>query len=158
MFTAMLKPKSLKTLLLTAMLALTADLTFAQTEQPASVPRSAPVVTAAASAERVRITASSNIIAIRLTIVNVDGQQLFDSGIHDGNVLDWRLPDGAAQTLAGTHLCVVTVRSLSGRTSRKLSTVAVESGQVTLRPIEAAQLTPAQTATLNTAQTDAAQS
>src|SRR5262245_17673573 len=67
------------------------------------------VVTAAAVGSRVRFTAASSVVQIRLEVYNSAGRKLFDNEIRGGNVLDWHLQDGQAESLADdSYLCVVT--------------------------------------------------
>ncbi len=95
----------------------------AQERAPES--RSAPIVTATISAERVRFTAASNIIAMRLEVYKVDGQRFFDSGFKSGTLLDWTILDEQGERYpAGEYLCVVAIKSLSGRVSQKLGTLS----------------------------------
>jgi len=126
-----------------------------QQENSALSLRSSPVVTAASSGDAVRFSAPGNITGMRVEIYAATGEEVFDSGKQEGNVLDWRWPDAKAPALsAGSFLCVVTVQSLSGKTSRKLASVSVDNQQVTLQPVEAAQLNPAQTQALGSTETD----
>src|SRR5712691_12987935 len=88
----------------------------AQESSGQNMQRSAPIVTATASAKRVRFTAPSNTTAMRLEIYAADGQRTFDTGLHPGNVLDWTFQENTGQPLAdGSYFCVVTVKSLSGK-------------------------------------------
>ena len=76
----------------------------AQGEQPGSVGQQASqtntTVTGAASAERVRFTAPSNVVRMQLQVVSESGQILFEVS-SKGNVLDWSLQDGSGQRLQG---------------------------------------------------------
>src|SRR5881396_3543798 len=95
---------------------------LAQGDQPGNVSQRASqtntTVTGAASAERVRFTAPSNVVRMQLQVVSESGQILFEVS-SKGNVLDWSLQDGGGQRLQGSYLTVVTVKSISGRMSEK---------------------------------------
>jgi hypothetical protein len=118
-------------------------------------PLSSPTVTAASSGEAVRFSASGNITRIRLEVFSVVGERVFDSGNRDGNVFDWRWQDEKASAFsAESYLCVVTVESLSGKTSRKLANVSFAAKQATLKPIEVTQLNPVQAQALGVTETD----
>src|SRR5687768_11780248 len=66
-----------------------------------------PLVTATASAKRVRFVSPGTVVQLRLEIYNEAGQKLFDTELHSGNVLDWNLKDGAGERLAtGSYACV----------------------------------------------------
>ena len=119
----------------------------AQGEQPGSVPQKPsqtnPTVTAAATAERVRFTAPSNVVRMQLQIISESGQVLFDVS-SKGNVLDWSLQDSSGQRLQGSYLTMVTVKSLSGRLSERVGSVSIGEKQVELQRAEATQLNAAQ--------------
>src|SRR6266550_4996708 len=73
----------------------------------------APVITVAASAERVRFTAPNSVMQMHLQVYDNAGQLVFDVSTK-GNVLDWTLQDsGGARLNSGAYLSVVTVKSLS---------------------------------------------
>ena len=105
--------------------------------------RPTPIVTAAATAERVRFTAPSNVVRMQLQVISESGQILFDVS-SKGNVLDWSLQDSSGQRLQGSYLTVVTVKTLSGRLSQRIGTVSVEEKQVELKAVEATGLMAAQ--------------
>src|SRR5262245_55680488 len=68
-------------------------------------------VTSSALGNRVRFTAASSVVQIRLEVYNSVGRKLFDNEVRGGNVLDWHLQDGQAEPLADEgYLCVVTVK------------------------------------------------
>lgn len=120
-----------------------------QQDKPVSDQRIVPIVTAAASVDGVRFTATNTYVQIRLQIFSEAGTKLFDSTYRAGNVLDWKLQDQAGQPVAaGSYLCVVTVKSLSGKESQKLGTVSLAEKSVSLQPAETTQLTAAQTLAL----------
>src|SRR5690242_7916255 len=82
-------------------------------------PTTAPVITGTASAERLRFTAPSTIVQMQLQIYAESGQTMFDV-TSQGNVLDWTLQEGGGERLIpGSYLCVVTVKSLSGKLSQR---------------------------------------
>jgi hypothetical protein len=94
-------------------------------DSPQQIQTSSPTVTASSSGEAVRFSAPGNITHIRLEVFSSAGERVFDSGNHDGNLLDWRWQDEKAPAFsADSYLCVVTVHSLSGKTSRKLANVS----------------------------------
>ena len=126
-----------------------------QQENPAFPSRSNPVVTAASSGGTIRFSAPGNTTAVQVEIYAATGEKVFDTGKQEGNVLDWRWRNEKALVLgADSYLCVVTVQSLSGKSSRKLASVSIDSQQMTLQPVEAAQLNPAQTQALGPTETD----
>jgi len=103
------------------------------------------IITAAASGDRVRITAPSSIAQMHLEVYALSGEKLFDNEIRGGNVFDWLLQDGQAQRLtAGDYVCVVTVKNIAGRITQKIGSVKVAEKDVSVGPAELAQLSPQQ--------------
>src|SRR6266516_2557031 len=136
-------------LLYAALLTLAAGMSVIAVEiKKTGQPASAPVVTAGVSAERVRFTAPSNVVRMQMQVISETGQILFDVN-SKGNVLDWSLQDSSGQRLQGSYVTVVTVKSLSGKVSRKLGTLLVQEKQLAVQPISSAQLTPEQSQALS---------
>ncbi len=105
----------------------------------------APLVTAAATATRVRFISPGSVVQLRLEVYNETGQKLFDTELHGGNVLDWPLQDGGGQRLpAGSYACVLTIKSLSGHLSQRVGTVTVNDKSAAVETVGAAQLSTAQ--------------
>ena len=125
---------------------LVVSIVCAQEQNAATGSRSTPTVTAAATADRVRFTAPSTAVQIRLEVYGANGEKLFDNEIRGGNVIDWHLQDGQAERLSdGSYLCVVTSKSLSGRMSQKLGRITIENAAASVQPIDTTQLTAQQT-------------
>src|SRR2546423_8306869 len=94
----------------------------------------APIVTASATSERIRIAAPSAVVQLRLEVYDKAGQKLFDTEQRGGNVLDWHLQNSSGERVTeGSYLWVVTVKSLSGRFSQKLGLASVNAQSITLR-------------------------
>ena len=62
-------------------------------------------ITANATGERVRVTAPSSVVQLRLEVYAGGGEKLFDQEIRGGNILEWHLQDGQAQRLAPVLTC-----------------------------------------------------
>lgn len=104
-----------------------------------------PLVTATATAERVRFVSPGTVVQLRLEVYNETGQKLFDTELRGGNVLDWHLQDGAGQRLpTGSYACVLTTKSLSGRLSQRVGLVTVTDEKTAVDAAGAAQLSVAQ--------------
>src|SRR5882724_4523238 len=124
---------------------LCALLTTAVAQNSTTAQRSALTITAAATADRVRITAPSSVVQLHVEVYATSGEKLFDQEIRGGNVFDWHLQDGQAQRLApGNYVCVVTAKSISGRLTQKIGTVNVAEKSVSVQPAESPQLSAAQ--------------
>ena len=116
-----------------------------------------PTVTAAATVERVRFAAPNAVVQMRLEVYNEAGQKVLDTELRGGSVLDWHLQSGAGERVAeGAYLCVLTVKSLSGRLSQKLGTVTVGSQTAAVQSSAAAQFNPAQAQAVGPVEADAA--
>jgi hypothetical protein len=107
--------------------------------------RSAATITAAAAADRVRFSAPSSVVQMRLEVYNANGEKVFDNEIRGGNVIDWLLQNGQAERLQdGSYLCVITGKSLSGRISQRVGSVTLANAAASLQPLDTAQLTTRQ--------------
>src|SRR5207247_3727909 len=103
-----------------AAILLVVSIVVAQDQAPASG-RSTTTITAAATDDRVRFTAPSTVVQMRLEVYAANGEKMFDNEIRGGNVIDWLLQDGKAERLSdGLYLCVITSKRVLGRMSRKL--------------------------------------
>lgn len=123
---------------------------IAQNDQSNATQRTTPIVTIAATASQVRITAPSSITQVQLAVYSEAGEKVFEA-TQSGNVLDYAVQDRAGvRLIPGNYLCVVKVKSLSGRLSEKLGQLSVQENQVTVQPAETGQLTVAQTQILST--------
>jgi endosialidase-like protein len=108
-----------------------------------------PLVTATATAKRVRFVSPGTVVQLRLEVYNEAGQKLFDTELRGGNVLDWHLQDGAGEQLAGgSYACVLTIKSLSGRLSQRVGVVTVNKKKAAFDAAGAAQLSLAQQQTI----------
>src|SRR5688572_2539058 len=129
----------------------------APVEKPREVVTAAgPLVTATATAKRVRFVSPGTVVQLRLEVYNEAGQKLFDTELRGGNVLDWHLQDGAGQRLAaGSYACVMTIKSLSGSLSQRIGLVRVND-KTAIEAAEGAQLTLAQQQTIGPLESNAA--
>src|SRR6266536_1296617 len=132
------------TLIFALALALPGTLT-AQDNANIIAQKSSVTITAAASADRVRITAPASVVQMHLEVYGVSGEKLFDNEIRGGNVVDWNLQDGQVQRLSsGDYVCVVTVKNIAGRITQKIGSVKVAEKDVRVDQAELAQLSPQQ--------------
>src|SRR5438067_275031 len=146
---------SLLVMLVLIHLALTAVVAQQTFERSQQIQTSSPTVTAATLGELVRVTAPSNITHLRLELFSAAGEKVFDSLLHDGNVLDWHWQDEKAlQFSTDSYLCVVTVQSLSGKISRKLANVSFANQKAVLKPVNLTQLNLVQTQALGSTERD----
>jgi hypothetical protein len=117
----------------------------AQDGKPTELQKSTLTITAVAAGERVRFTAPSSVVQIRLEVYDSSGKKLFDNELRGGNVLDWHLQDGQAEPLADdTYLSVVTVKSLSGKIIQKIGSVTIEKNSASVQQVDPSQMTAQQ--------------
>src|SRR5947209_12965480 len=131
--------------------------TAAQEESGARLASPEPLVTATASAEHLRLVAPNAVVQLRLEVYDEMGRKVFDTEQRGGSVLDWSLQGGDGALLPdGSYVCVVTVKSLSGRLSQKLGQVTVTAQQASISSVAAAQLTAPQLQSVGPVEAEAA--
>ena len=108
---------------------------WAQTvSPPESVAGNGPAVTISVTEGGVRFVGLGSLRQMRLEVFSGDGQTIYNSEFHNGNVRDWSLQDKAGQRVAdGTYLCVITIRDLSGKLVTKQGSVLLQNGQASLQ-------------------------
>ena len=116
-----------------------------------------PLVTVTATAKRVRFVSPGTAVQLRLEVYNETGRKVRDTELQGGNVLDWNLQDGAGQPVpAGSYACVLTIKSLSGRSSQRVGLVNVNDQKTTIEPAGVPQLSLAQQQTIGPVEGNAA--
>ena len=81
----------------------------------------------------IRLSSPGEISNIRLEVYSATGDLAFDSGLRQGNMLDWKLSETTQPIGDGTYLFVVTIRDLQGKYRQRLGNIVVEAGQATLK-------------------------
>jgi hypothetical protein len=109
----------------------------------------AAAVTVSASGDAARFTSPEQALQMRLEIYSASGETIFDSGFHQGNILDWKASDVRQGMADGSYLCVVTVKDLRGRASQRLGALSVQAGQVSFKRAREEELSPAQSQALD---------
>src|SRR5882724_823100 len=103
--------------------------------------KSSLTITAAATGDRVRITAPASVVQMHVEVYAANGEKVFDQEIRGGNVFDWHLQDGQGQRLApGSYLCLITAKSISGKLTQKIGAVTIADSSVSVQPAESPQL------------------
>ena len=116
-----------------------------QDNGPANAQRTGLTVTASASSDRVRFTAPSSVVQIRLEVYNTRGKKVFDNEVRGGNLLDWHFQDGQADRLSDdTYLCAVTVKSLSGKLTQRIASLTIEKASARLQALDVSHITTQQ--------------
>jgi hypothetical protein len=87
-------------------------------------------LTVTAYSDAVRFSAQGSVKELRVEILALSGQKVFDSGPVLGNALDWKLLNSQGQPVAnGVYLYMVTVKDPSGNVTKKLGKLAVLRGK-----------------------------
>jgi hypothetical protein len=87
-------------------------------------------LTVTAYSDAVRFSAQGSVKELRVEILALSGQKVFDSGPVLGNALDWKLLNSQGQPVAnGVYLYTVTVKDPSGNVTKKVGKLAVLRGK-----------------------------
>jgi hypothetical protein len=92
-------------------------------------------LTVTAYSDAVRFSAQGAVKELRVEVLSLSGQKVFDSGPVLGNALDWKLLNSQGQPVAnGVYLYTVTVKDPSGNVTKKLGKLAVLRGKGVAAP------------------------
>jgi hypothetical protein len=147
-----MKTRSITLLIITLSLILFTGSVLAQNEKPVesqSTQTQAPAVTASADGSAVRFAASGQVLQVRLEVYSATGELVFDSGLRNGSVIDWKAADATKPVADGSYLTVVTVRDFNNKFGQRLGTMNVQAGQLTLGVATKTELSPAQSQSLS---------
>jgi len=118
----------------------------AHAQDALKAPSAAPTVTGKATAERIRFTAPSTVVQMKVEIVSEAGVPVFDVTSR-GSVFDWSMKGGDGEAVAdGSYVCVITLKSVNGKLSQRVGTVSFAGGKASIRP--GVRLTPGQEGTI----------
>lgn len=119
------------------------SITVAQDGGNSVAQRSSVTITAAAFGDRIRITAPASVVGMHVQVFASSGEKVLDHETKSGNVFDWQLPSGQ-RLPAGRYLCVVSVKSISGRHTQRLGSVNVNDNALSVEPVDSTQLSAPQ--------------
>jgi len=92
-------------------------------------------LTVTAYSDAVRFSAQGSVKELRVEVLSLSGQKVFDSGPVLGNTLDWKLLNTRGQPVAnGVYLYTVTVKDPFGNVTKKLGKLAVLRGKGVAAP------------------------
>jgi hypothetical protein len=92
-------------------------------------------LTVTAYSDAVRFSAQGSVKELRVEVLSLSGQKVFDSGPVLGNALDWKLLNTQGQPVAnGVYLYTVTVKDPFGNVTKKLGKLAVLRGKGVAAP------------------------
>ncbi|HEY3135869.1 MAG TPA: hypothetical protein VGL29_07555, partial [Blastocatellia bacterium] len=116
-----------------------------QPKSPATDKPATRQVIASASDDSIRFTSLGELIQMRLEVIGLSGETLFDSDFKPGNVIDWPGSDSKGQRLAdGAYLCIVSVTDSSGQLTRRRAIAVLREGTVSMTRPDASTLSAAQ--------------
>lgn len=138
-------------LLVTLSLILLAANAGAQNSTDSSTTQSsAQAVTASVSAANLlRVASPEAVLNIKLEIYSTSGTLVFDSGLRQGSIIDWKVADASQQMADGSYLLVTTIRDLHGKYHQKFASLTLQAGQLTLKAQRREELTSVQTGALS---------
>jgi len=84
-------------------------------------------------------------LQIRMEIYSTSGELVSDSGLRQGNMVDWKLTDATQAMADGSYLVVVTVKDFKGNLNQRMATLSLQAGQLQLLPQKRDEVTTAQT-------------
>ena len=116
----------------------------------ATVSSSAAVTASVTEPNAIRLSSPGEISNIRLEVYAPNGDLAFDSGLRQGNLLDWKLSEATQPIGDGTYLFVVTIRDLQGKLRQRLGNMVVNGGQASLTTQRADAINATQKQALNT--------
>src|SRR6185503_17686719 len=124
-------------------LAITTNI-YAQDPAPTQ-PASVSSVTGSVAADgTVRMIAHGETLQIRMEIYAATGELVSDSGLRNGNIIDWKQTDAQQAMPDGTYLVVVTVRDFKGNLNQRMVSLLLQAGQLQLQDQKRNEVTSAQ--------------
>jgi trimeric autotransporter adhesin len=125
------------------LLAITTN-TYAQ-DPAATQPVSVSSVTGSVALDgSVRMIAHGEALQIRMEIYNATGELVSDSGLRNGNIIDWKQTDALQAMPDGAYLVVVTVKDFKGNLNQRMSALVLQAGQLQLQNQKQNDVTTAQ--------------
>ena len=125
------------------LLAITTNI-YAQDPAPTQ-PASVSSVTGSVAADGiVRMMAQGEALQIRMEIYTATGELVSDSGLRNGNIIDWKQTDAQQAMPDGAYLVVVTVKDFKGILKQRMATLSLQAGQLELQNEKQNELTSGQ--------------
>ena len=101
-------------------------------QDPAATPVSS-VTGSVTSDGAVRMIAHGESLQIRMEIYSATGELVSDSGLRNGNIIDWKQTDALQGMPDGAYLVVVTVKDFKGNLNQRTAALSLQAGQVQLQ-------------------------
>ena len=90
----------------------------------------------------VRMIAHGEALQVRIEIYSASGELVSDSGLRQGNIVDWKQSDATQSMTDGSYLVVVTVKDFKGNLTQRIAALSLQAGQLNLQKRD--ELTTAQ--------------
>ncbi len=121
-----------------------------QAQTPTAAPASAvsSITGTVTSDGTVRMIAHGEALQVRMEIYSAAGELVSDTGLRQGNIIDWKQSDATQPLTDGSYLVVVTVRDFKGNLNQRMAALSLQAGQLNLQKRD--EITSAQMHTLET--------
>jgi len=118
-----------------------------QAQSPAATqPNAVSSVTGSVTSEgTVRMIAHGEVLQIRMEIYSATGDLVSDTGLRQGNLIDWKQTDASQPMIDGSYLVVVTVKDFKGTVIQRKTTLSLQAGQLNLQSQKQSEVNASQT-------------
>ena len=123
-----------------------------QAQTPAAAqPSTVSSVTGSVSPEgTVRMIAHGEALQIRMEVYSAAGELVADTGLRQGNIIDWKQSDATQPLIDGSYLVVVTVKDFKGNLNQRIAALTLQGSQLQLQIQKRNEVTTAQVTTMET--------
>lgn len=92
----------------------------------------------------VRMIAHGETLQIRMEIYSANGDLVSDSGLRQGNIIDWKQSDASQPLIDGSYRVVVTVKDFKGNLKQRVATLTLQGAQLSLQSKKRDEVTTTQ--------------
>ena len=96
----------------------------------------------------VRMIAHGEALQIRMEVYSAAGELMADTGLRQGNIIDWKQTDTTQPIIDGSYLVVVTVKDFKGNLNQRMAALTLQAGQLQLQSQKRDDVTTAQVRTM----------
>lgn len=96
----------------------------------------------------VRMIAHGESLQIRMEVYSAAGELMADTGLRQGNIIDWKQTDTTQPIIDGSYLMVVTVKDFKGNLNQRMAALTLQAGQLQLQNQKRDEVTTAQLRTM----------
>ena len=98
-----------------------------QAQTPAAAqPSAVSSVTGSLTPEgTVRMIAHGEVLQIHMEVYSAAGELVADTGLRQGNIIDWKNADATQPIIDGSYLVVVTVRDFKGNLNQRMAALTL---------------------------------